>query len=399
MSKGARCSASAQSTFDVLGRDTQSDSAHAGFALNGDKSDWRWSVVGNADVERSKTGTDRDDPSFDRDRARQTRIAGDLVGGRQRQIVQAPRGRCRRDPAGRHKHRPSRRHEADARHAAFRARLSRTQGNGAINLDVPISRRKQRLLGARQSDAQRQCRGPAIVRFRNADPDRRRRQLVAGRPAEPARQLEPRGWRADHPAIGRRGARDPGRADLRFHHRRDGAGDGHHRRQSGARSPTAARYGSWAAIGSRSRTPTCAFAPNSSIRRSSGRCRTSSGRRRRSRPPSPSASCAIRAGTLISADLRPINFDEARARHASARLRLHQAAQVAAPVAVGDRPAARAIPRRPAVGARRTIVGTAARRRPVERGRRPRRRAASAAAGAAGAAVAAAASSAAIAAG
>src|SRR3982751_2760094 len=63
----------------VLNRNTHSDSAHAGIALNGDKANWRWSLTGNADLQRDVTGTDRDDPDFPRDRARETTASGDLT--------------------------------------------------------------------------------------------------------------------------------------------------------------------------------------------------------------------------------------------------------------------------------------------------------------------------------
>ena len=34
--------------------------AHAGLTMNGVKSNWRWTVTSNADLEREATGTDRD---------------------------------------------------------------------------------------------------------------------------------------------------------------------------------------------------------------------------------------------------------------------------------------------------------------------------------------------------
>ena len=57
------------------------------------------------------------------------------------------------------------------------------------------------------------------------------------------------------------------------------------------------------------------------------------------------ASSAISSGQLISADLRPVNFESSRARHASHRVRLFEAAQIAPPVAIGDRSDARPISR------------------------------------------------------
>ncbi|MEO7564110.1 MAG: TonB-dependent receptor [Sphingomicrobium sp.] len=131
-----------QSVLEVLGRDTRSDNAHAGLALNGDKSGWRWSLTGNADLERSKTGTDRDDPLFDRDRARQTRASGDLSAVANRRIVRLPAGEAgitvRIGTIGAH---------LDSKRLSLgdsvSTALGRTQGNAGISLDLPISRRKK----------------------------------------------------------------------------------------------------------------------------------------------------------------------------------------------------------------------------------------------------------------
>lgn len=131
-----------QSTFELLGRDTRSDSAHAGFALNGDKSDWRWSVIGNADVERSTTGTDRDDPLFNRDRARQTRLGGDVSAVANGKIVKLPAGEAGMTlrVGASTAHLDSKRL---SRGDSVSTSLGRTQGNAALSLDLPISRRKQ----------------------------------------------------------------------------------------------------------------------------------------------------------------------------------------------------------------------------------------------------------------
>ena len=57
------------------------------------------------------------------------------------------------------------------------------------------------------------------------------------------------------------------------------------------------------------------------------------------------------AGQLISVDLRPVNFDSSRARHAAPRFRFLQAAEVAPTVASRDRPDPRS--NSASVGARR----------------------------------------------
>ncbi|MEO6199160.1 MAG: TonB-dependent receptor [Sphingomicrobium sp.] len=132
----------APSTFEVLGRDTRSDNAHGGLALNGDKSGWRWSVTGNADLERSKIGTDRDDPLFARDRSRQTRASGDLSAVANRKIVSLPAGdagltvRVGASSA----HLNSKRLSLGDKVSTS---LGRTQSNAALSADVPISRREQ----------------------------------------------------------------------------------------------------------------------------------------------------------------------------------------------------------------------------------------------------------------
>ncbi|HEY0164553.1 MAG TPA: hypothetical protein VGB39_04180, partial [Sphingomicrobium sp.] len=66
--------------LDARVRNTVSDSAHAGVALNGDKGKWRWSLTGNGDAVRSVTRSDPDDVAFGGDRARSTRTSADLVG-------------------------------------------------------------------------------------------------------------------------------------------------------------------------------------------------------------------------------------------------------------------------------------------------------------------------------
>ena len=129
-------------SVDVLGRDTRSDSAHLGVALNGDKARWRWSVIGNADLEHSKIGTDRDDPLFTRDRALQTRLAGDLSAVASGNILKLPAGDASatvRVGASTAKLDS----ERLTRGASNSTGLSRTQGNAAPNLDLPISRRNR----------------------------------------------------------------------------------------------------------------------------------------------------------------------------------------------------------------------------------------------------------------
>lgn len=53
------------SLLEPLARDTSTNSAHLGGVLNGTtKSQWRWTVTGNADLSRGITETDRDNTAF-----------------------------------------------------------------------------------------------------------------------------------------------------------------------------------------------------------------------------------------------------------------------------------------------------------------------------------------------
>ncbi|MEO6433021.1 MAG: TonB-dependent receptor [Sphingomicrobium sp.] len=129
-------------TLDALGRDTRSDSLHTGFALNGDKAKWHWSVTGNGDIDWSRTGTDRDGPQFTRDRSRETTTSGDITGVASGPVLKLPAGdagltvRLGSNSIGLDGKRESLGTSSD------NAR-SRTQGNAALNVDLPISRRKR----------------------------------------------------------------------------------------------------------------------------------------------------------------------------------------------------------------------------------------------------------------
>ena len=76
----------------VLGRNTRADTAHAGIGLNGTKADWHWTVTGNADLEHDVTSTDRNNPDFPQDRARQTRESGDLTAIANGNLFKLPAG-------------------------------------------------------------------------------------------------------------------------------------------------------------------------------------------------------------------------------------------------------------------------------------------------------------------
>jgi hypothetical protein len=85
---------------DPRRRNTTSDSAHAGFALNGELSAWRWSVTGNADLVRSVTRTDPNDIAGSRDRAALDPNLGRSRRHRQWPAVRFAGRRCERDRSG-----------------------------------------------------------------------------------------------------------------------------------------------------------------------------------------------------------------------------------------------------------------------------------------------------------
>ncbi|GAA4710759.1 TonB-dependent receptor plug domain-containing protein [Sphingomonas lutea] len=130
-----------ETLLEPLARNTDSNSAHAGVTLNWDKADWRWNVTGNADLDRSVTRTDRDD-AFDDDRARSTRRSADVTGTAHGNLFKLPAGdasttiRVGASTVGL----DSERRRAEV---VTGTDLGRTQGNAAINLDLPISRRNR----------------------------------------------------------------------------------------------------------------------------------------------------------------------------------------------------------------------------------------------------------------
>ncbi|HET6535059.1 MAG TPA: TonB-dependent receptor, partial [Sphingomicrobium sp.] len=128
--------------LEPLARNTDTNSAHLGTTLNGNKGGWNWNVTGNADWERSLTGTDRDDAQFPRDHARETTKSGDLTATANGNLFKLPAGDASttlrvgattvdldtsREIAG----------------VSNRNSLGRTSGTAAINVDLPISRRKR----------------------------------------------------------------------------------------------------------------------------------------------------------------------------------------------------------------------------------------------------------------
>lgn len=125
-----------------LARESDSNSAHLGTTLNWEKAKWHWNVTGNADWQRDVTGTDRDNSDFPGDRARETTTSGDLTATANGTLFKLPAGdagatlRVGADTV----HLDTERRAADA---LTEGSLGRTTGSAAINLDLPISRRKR----------------------------------------------------------------------------------------------------------------------------------------------------------------------------------------------------------------------------------------------------------------
>jgi hypothetical protein len=123
-----------------LARDTTADTAHAGTTLNWDKAKWHWNVTGNADWERDLTGTDRDNPAFPHDRSRETSTSADLTAITNGNLFKVPAG----DASTTLRVGVSTVNLDTERRAAglgSRNSLGRSSGTAAVNLDLPISRR------------------------------------------------------------------------------------------------------------------------------------------------------------------------------------------------------------------------------------------------------------------
>jgi len=124
-----------------LDRNTSSDSAHAGIVLNGTtKSQWRWTVTGNGDLDRTLTRTDSDDPTLPRDRTRETTQSADLKATANGNLFKLPAGKASTTLtlAGNTQHLDSSRSQGGVGSSNS---LSRTTGEAAINVDLPVSRR------------------------------------------------------------------------------------------------------------------------------------------------------------------------------------------------------------------------------------------------------------------
>lgn len=127
--------------LDPLVRNTASDSAHIGFALNGSRSKWRWSSTGNGDIARSVTRSDRTDESG-RNRAESLAISGDVDFTASGPLFTLPAGDANMTMrlGGRTIHLDS---EDRTAGATTKSDLSRTSGLASANIDLPVSRRNR----------------------------------------------------------------------------------------------------------------------------------------------------------------------------------------------------------------------------------------------------------------
>ncbi|MBA3576899.1 MAG: TonB-dependent receptor [Sphingomonas sp.] len=128
-----------ETLLEPLARKTVSDSAHVGGVLNGNFSDWRWSVTGNADAARNVTDTDRDLTDV-RDQAVTETLSGQLDAVANGTLFRLPAGEAgatvRVGASTLHLDGERRRNGVESSNS-----LGRTRGLAAANLDLPISRR------------------------------------------------------------------------------------------------------------------------------------------------------------------------------------------------------------------------------------------------------------------
>ena len=125
--------------LEPLARNTTSDSAHAGFVLNGNVSSWRWSVTGNGDLSHNVTRTDNDDSDV-RDRGVTTTRSADVDAVANGNLLKVPAGNA---GATIHVGADTLHLDADRRRDGVETSnsLGRTSGNASINVDLPVSRR------------------------------------------------------------------------------------------------------------------------------------------------------------------------------------------------------------------------------------------------------------------
>ena len=165
--------------IQALGRNTSTDTAHLGLTLNGTKANWHWTVTGNGDLEHDVTGTQRDSLAGGRDRALETTESGDVTATANGNLFSLPAGDASTTVtlSGSTVHLNGQR---ELQTDTSTHSLSRTTGEAAINLDLPISRKKSQFQRARKPYRQRQCRSRSAFGLRASYQGRGRGELVAG---------------------------------------------------------------------------------------------------------------------------------------------------------------------------------------------------------------------------
>jgi hypothetical protein len=129
------------SILEPRGRNTSTDTAHAGMVLNGQtNSQWRWTLTGNADLASTLTKTDEPDPPFLRDRAHETTKSGDLTGNLNGNLFKLPAGYATTTLTlgGNTQHLSS---NSTRGGVISSGNVSRTTEQAKVNIDLPISRR------------------------------------------------------------------------------------------------------------------------------------------------------------------------------------------------------------------------------------------------------------------
>jgi TonB-dependent Receptor Plug Domain len=125
-----------------IGRNTSSDTAHAGLTLNGTKSNWHWTLTSNGDLQRDVTNTARDEINAGRDEARETTQSADIKATANGKLFSLPAGDASTTItlAGSTVHLDSDRRLLGVTESHS---LARTTGEAAMNVDLPISRRNR----------------------------------------------------------------------------------------------------------------------------------------------------------------------------------------------------------------------------------------------------------------
>jgi hypothetical protein len=125
-----------------LVRNSRTESAHAGLALNGAAGGWRWSATGNADLARSTTLSDPSEESASRDRTRSIRRSVDLDLLANGTLAELPAGDLAASVrlGGGALQLDSSRHRAGA---SSDTDLARSRAFVSGNLDIPLSRRSR----------------------------------------------------------------------------------------------------------------------------------------------------------------------------------------------------------------------------------------------------------------